>query len=213
MQPDIQIDRRRRAVQIGAWILAGVVVLVAGLAWAQVRLGSGKITAYDIFPLFGLLAFSLMWTHYITGSLRRMLGLDAATLRSFFRLTSGAVLVLLLLHPSIFLTQLWADGFGLPPFSYLQVYEGGFERIALLLGTLSLLAFLLFEFHRVFKDSWWWKYVEYVNLAAMAAIFYHALTLGGELDLLWFKIIWFIYGVMLIVAVVVNKIVKKRRQK
>lgn len=213
MQLDIQIDRRRRAVQIGAWILAGAVVLVAGLAWAQVRLGSGKITAYDIFPLFGLLAFSLMWTHYITGSLRRMLGLDAATLRSFFRLTSGAVLVLLLLHPSIFLAQLWADGFGLPPFSYLRVYEGGFERIALLLGTLSLLAFLLFEFHRVFEDSWWWKYVEYVNLAAMAAIFYHALTLGGELDLLWFKIIWFIYGVMLIVAVVVNKIVKKRRQK
>ncbi|HEX6415917.1 MAG TPA: hypothetical protein VFZ62_00115 [Candidatus Saccharimonadales bacterium] len=212
MQTDSSTSKKAQAVQIGAWALAAGVVLAAGLAWGEVRLNGGALSAYDVFPLFGLLAFSLMWTHYVSGAVRRLMDLDTKVLSGFFRVTSAAVLVLLLLHPTIFLTQLWADGFGLPPFSYLQVYEGGAERLALLLGTLSLLAFLLFEFHRKFKNASWWKYIEYANLAAMAAIFYHALTLGGELDLMWYKMVWFTYGILLVMAVVTNKIITKRRK-
>jgi len=197
-------------MQVSAWMLAAVVVVLACLAWSSVRLDSGRLTTYDVFPLFGLLAFSLMWTHYVTGALRRLLKLDSTTLRSFFRVTSGVVLALILLHPTIFLTQLWVDGFGLPPLSYWQVYDVGVERLALLLGTFSLFAFLLFEFRRKFKDASWCKYVEYINLAAMAAIFYHALTLGGELDIGWFRVVWFIYGFLLITAVVINKLIAKR---
>lgn len=206
------ISISERSVQVGAWLLAVATVCAAVIAWAQVRLTGSNLTAYDIFPLLGLSAFGLMWTHYITGAILRWLNLPRATLRQYFKLTSWFVLVLILLHPGIFLTRLWLDGFGLPPFSYWQVYTDALARIALLLGTLSLVAFLSYELHRKFRQASWWHYIEYANIVAMLAIFYHGLTLGGELKVAWFRVVWLMYFVSFIVVVIYNQIYKRRRK-
>jgi hypothetical protein len=202
----------KKGFQLFTWVLAVVVIGLAALAWSEVRLTGRTLSAYDVFPILGLSAFSLMWTHYTTDAVRRRLKLDSNALKQYFAVTSSIVLVLILLHPTIFLAQLYIDGFGLPPFSYWDVYTGFTQRIALLLGTLSLLAFLSFELYRWFKKKSWWRYIEYANIAAMAAIFYHALTLGGELGLSWFRTIWFVYGCTLVVAVVYNQVQRKREK-
>lgn len=212
MQETVNAESAAKAMQGGAWMLGITVIALALAAWSQIRLTGRPLDAYDIFPLFGLMAFSLMWTHYVTGAVRRLARLDGRPLRRYFRITSSIVLVLLLLHPGIFLTMLWLEGLGLPPFSYWEVYTGLFQRLALLLGTLSLLAFLAFEFYRKYKSAPWWRYVEYANIAAMFAIFYHALTLGGELGLGWFRVVWFMYGVTLVAAVIVNVLMKGKKK-
>jgi hypothetical protein len=186
----------------GLWTLGAVVIALATTVWVMTRLGdSRELTPYSSFPLLGLLAFSLMWTHYIGGTLRRYLGYAKFQTQTYFTLTSWVVLILILLHPAIFVTALFLDGFGLPPFSYLSVYTATASRIALLLGTLSLIAFLAFELHRKYAEASWWKYVELANIFAMYAIFYHALTLGGELGQIWYKAIWYIYGITLAIAI------------
>jgi len=200
-----------KKLQIFSWLLGVTVVLLAIIAWTQVRLTGRELTPYDFFPVLGLSAFGLMWTHFTTGTLRRILKLPPSTLKTYFAVTSWIVLVLIILHPGIFLGQLWIDGLGLPPFSYWEVYTDLASRTALLFGSLSLLAFLAYEFRRKFKTSPWWRYVEYVNIAAMFAILYHGFTLGGELDLVWFQIVWLFYTITLVASVVYNQVQRKKR--
>lgn len=199
-----------RKLQLITWILGVTVIAVAIIAWAQVRLTGRSLTSYDIFPVLGLSAFGLMWTHYIGGALKRFLKAPDDSLKLYSKVTQWIVLALIVLHPGIFITSLWVDGFGLPPVSYLSVYTDTFARIALLAGSTSLLIFLAFELHRWFRQASWWKYVEYFNIAAMFAILYHGLTLGSELGLGWFKIVWLVYTLTLATAIVYNKIQHKR---
>lgn len=206
---------QQKQFTIGIWAITTIVCGIALVAWTQQNIGTGTITVYDIFPLFGLLAFSLMWMHYISGALKRKFGFanDAHILKPYFTITSGMVLGLILLHPGLFYYQLWADGLGLPPGSYMQVYVEPSLRMAIVLGTLSLGAFLVFELKRKFSDKAWWKYIEYINIVAMFAILYHGFTLGGELGEGWFRGLWIIYGAVLLAAVSYNYIYDKRGQK
>jgi hypothetical protein len=197
-------------LQAFSWVLGAGVIAVAITAWSEVRLTGRELTAYDFFPVLGLSAFGLMWTHYVTGALRRILKQPPSTLRVYFAVTSWIVLALILLHPGIFVTKLWLDGLGLPPVSYLTLYQDTFMRIALLLGTLSLLTFLAFELRRKYSKASWWKYVEYANVAAMFAILYHGFTLGQELSLSWLRGVWLFYTVTLAATVVYNEIYKRR---
>lgn len=196
--------------QIFSWLLGISVIAVAVAAWSEVRLTGHGLSAYDIFPVLGLSAFGLMWTHFATGTLRRVMKLGPSTLKVYFEVTNWVVLALILLHPGIFVTKLWLDGFGLPPVSYLTVYQDLLPRIALLLGSLSLLAFLAFELRRKYRKAAWWKYVEYANVAAMFAILYHGFTLGQELSLPWLRIVWLFYTVTLAGAVIYNEVYKRR---
>ncbi len=186
-----------RKLQLGTWVGTAVLVTLAIVRWAQVRLADGEVGQYELFPLLGLLAFTLMWTHYVSGAVQNFVGAKEGTLRTFFAVTSWFVLALILLHPGIFMYTLWADGLGFPPTSYLSVYVDTGARIALGLGSLSFIAFLAYELHRRYKNASWWRFVEYANVAAMFAIFFHALSLGGEVASGWFSVIWIIYGVIL----------------
>lgn len=183
----------------------------AVVAWDQRYLSGGNLDLYNIFPLFGLLAFSLMWSHYIGGALQRYFDHDGRVLRTYFTVTSSLVLALILLHPGLFVFQLWRDGFGLPPVSYLNFYTQTVSHVALILGTISLIIFLLFELHRKFRNTKWWKYVEFANILAMFAIFYHALRLGRVFSEVWYMNLWFSYGILLVIAIVYNYTYDKRK--
>lgn len=191
------------SLRFSAWGIGALVVVLAWAVWAQTRLGSGGLSMYDIFPLLGLGAFSLMWSHYILGAIRRMHGLNKSVLRSYNRITNWLVLMLILLHPGLLIYQLNNDGLGLPPQSYLEVYPKA-QHFALMLGSVSLLIFLAFELKHFLETKKIWKYIEYAQLLAMGMIYYHGLTLGGELSQDWFRLIWYVYGVSLVGAVVYN---------
>lgn len=193
-----------RKLQIGVWVGTGILVTLAILRWTQVRLGNGELGQYELFPLFGLLAFTFMWTHFVSGAVRRLVGAKEGTLRTFFMVTNWLVLAFILLHPGIFMFTLWADGLGFPPASYLSIYVDLGARIALFLGTLSLIAFLAYELRRRYRKATWWRFVEYANITAMFAIFFHALTLGGEVASGWFQTIWIVYGITLAASIGYN---------
>lgn len=192
------------------WTLGVIVVVVSFVAWADVRLArSESITLYSLFPLFGLLAFSLMWTHYIYGAIRRYSNEKDRGYDAYWYISGTVVLASLLLHPFLLSFGLWRDGLGLPPLSYITAYDS--MKVAIMLGSLSLTIFLLFELYRWFGDRPWWKYVEWLQLLGMTAIFIHALMLGGELNVGWFRAVWWGYGVTLAVASVYTYLYDRKR--
>ncbi len=179
-------------------VTVSVIVWGQGLGWDMSR-----VTMYKLFPLLGLLAFGLMWSHYITGAARHLGGLDKALTRRYFTLTSLAVLALILLHPGLLIFGLWNDGFGLPPGSYLEHYVAPGLKWAVLLGSISLLVFLAFELHRWFGDRSWWRFVQYATDLAMLAIVIHGFKLGTHLQSGWFRVVWLFYAVTLLASIVI----------
>ncbi len=199
-----EMSSKEQQVRFFSWFLFCVVLLSAVVVWAGERLGGQSLTLYSIFPLLGLGAFSIMWTHYILGSVRRKLGVKARVNKTYFKYSSWLVLALILLHPGLLIVQLNRDGLGLPPNSYLQVYSEPAMKGAIMLGTIALIIFLAYEFRKKFHKKSWWKFINWAQIVAMYLIFYHGLTLGRELNVGWYKNVWYFYGISLLAAVLYN---------
>lgn len=193
------------------WTLTTVVALLAVIVWAK-SLGwqFGGLSTYSIFPVLGLVAFSIMWSHYMAGVMRRTF-LKNVELKKYFKWTGYVVLVLILLHPGLLIYQRFHDGFGLPPGSYKSYVAPGMAWLTLL-GSVSLLVFLSFELKRWFDDKNWWKYVLILNDVAMVGIFYHGLKLGTQTHIKWFMYIWWFYGIALIAALIHKYVVRIQQQ-
>ncbi len=188
-------------MQIFAWGLSLTVSVLAVVAWVSGFGGAFEnMNAYLLFPLFGLLAFSLMWTHYVVGAARRLVGVDYVPLKQYFAVTGWGAIIFILLHPHILIYQLWRDGAGLPPGSSVN-YVGPAMKWAVMLGTFSLLLFLAFETKRWFSKKGWWPIIEYGNVVAMFAIIVHSLALGSNLQTGWFRVVWMMYAIILVVSV------------
>jgi putative Ca2+/H+ antiporter (TMEM165/GDT1 family) len=186
-------------VMVGfAWALTALVTVLAFVAWADG--GVAFDNYYLLFALFGLLAFSFMWTHYIVGAIRRLAGVEKKPLNTYFAVTGWAAVAFILLHPSLLILQLWRQGEGLPPSSYLN-YVGPSLKWAVALGTFSFLLFMAFETKRWFNKKGWWPIIEYGNVVAMFAIIAHSLALGNDLQSGWFRVVWLWYATSLFVSV------------
>lgn len=62
-----------KTLQLLAWITTATIVVLAFVAWGQgVRWELTNLSTYKLFPLFGLLAFSLIWDHYVMSALRQL---------------------------------------------------------------------------------------------------------------------------------------------
>ena len=185
---------------VAAWCLTLAVSVVGLLAWGQDhRWQLQTQNAYQIFPVLGILAYSIMWSQYVVGAVCEIYDIGASRLTKYFRYTGYCVLGLICLHPSILIAQRFLDGFGLPPKSYETYVAPGLGWITLL-GTASLLVFLAHEFHRKYAKRSWWQYVQNAGDFAMLAIFYHGLKLGGQLNhRSWFRTVWIFYGLVLVV--------------
>lgn len=184
-----------------AWFLSGLVAAVAFVAWGWgVNWQFNRLSNYSFFPLVGLLAFSLMWIKYVMGFIRRRLGVEQGQLRQYYSLMNLLIVVALVLHPGLLIWQLWRDGFGLPPGSYLDNYVAHSLRWSAWLGTVVLIVFLVYEFRYKYRTRRWWRYVQYAADAGMIAIYFHGLALGSHLQPGWLRSLWYFYGVVLLIV-------------
>lgn len=190
-------QKSQKLVLVGLHLL---VICAAIYAWSSGGRLQHEISVYQIFPLAGLLAFSLMWLHYVTAAANRLAGQTLFGKR-YYEATESAVLGLILLHPALFLYQLWHDGFGLPPDSYTK-YVGVGNSIFVAIAILALFIFLLYESKERVKKTKFWPYLVWLNNFAMIFIFVHAWKLGGSLRADWFRVVWVFYFVVFILCLV-----------
>lgn len=196
-----------------AWGSAILGTALSVFVWgSSLNWNAGNITAYSTFPLLGLLAYSLMISHYLAGTVRAINKQPREVLKSYFTITSVIVLVCILLHPTLFIYKLWATGNGLPPASY-KSYVSSALIIWVYVGTLSWIAFLAYELRTKFNTKSWWKYVQYASDVAMVGIFFHALMLGQHLAIPWFRTVWYVYGVILLGSLSYTYVSHSRKNK
>jgi len=169
-----------KKLSLGAYTLTALVILLALLAWGQGQKWQlDDLSNYALFPLLGLIAFSVMWSHYMIAAAKKGLRVEDKVTKRYFESTSFIVLFAILLHPGLLIVQLWRDGYGAPPQSYLENYVASGLKGAVLLGMIGFTIFLAFELHRWFKDRKWWRFVQYASDVGMLLIFIHGLRLGG----------------------------------
>ncbi len=192
-------------LNVAGWLLSLFTVMLAVLVWGQdIAWDTSRLTAYKVFPLLGIAAFGLMWAHYIIAAIRQLTGISKQSIKVYFEATSLIVLFLILLHPGLLIIQLWRDGFGLPPESYLENYVAPSLKWAAMLGVISLVVFIAFELRHWFDKKNWWPIVSYASDAAMAAILVHGFKLGSHIQGGWFKYVWFFYAATLAICLMIK---------
>ncbi len=201
---DTQFKLKAWAITILLCSLA-IIVFGQGVKWQFDRVG-----AYRLFPLLGLLAFSIFLSHYLVVTLRLLLGVDSNVVKRYFVMTSWLALVIVLLHPSLLVGKLFSDGFGLPPGSYLENYVSPEVKWAATLGPLALLLFLAFELTRLKISARMKTYLQYLSDAAMIMILIHGFALGQHLQDGWFKGVWIVYTLLLMLCLGYNYTQKLR---
>ncbi len=198
-------------IQAAAWLLGAAVTALAIIAWgSDIGWHLLPFNSYVFFPVLGLTAFSLMWSQYAIGAAGELTKNAGRPLRDYFKVTGWLVLVLICLHPGLLIYQRFHDGFGLPPRSYESYVAPGLGWVTLL-GSASLLVFLAYECHRVFGARPWWRYMRVAVEIAMLAIFYHGLRLGSETGHGWFRLVWWFYGLTLILILIRTYALKYHR--
>ena len=175
--------------------------VLAIIAWGQMNdWGLTHPSLYKIFPLFGLMAFSLLLSQYIILALIRFTRADIERVQPYFEVSGFLVLWCIMLHPGLLVWQLWRDGLGLPPESYLRNYVPPDLGWVAMLGTVSFLIFFAYEFKRVFGERSWWRWIVYLSDVAMLAVFYHGFRLGDQLQGGWYRPVWLVYGILLLAS-------------
>jgi len=161
----------------------------------------------NLFPLFGLAAFSLLWLHSISGVfeewLRKQFNFD-----QFVHVTSILILTSIILHPLLLLVIL---GFNL---SNLFLYYGTGYILLAIVGWLLLITY---DIGRALKKYDFfarnWNNILIISNIGFLLTFFHSLALGSDLQSGLIRIVWIFYGVTAILAVIYTYGVKRLLKK
>lgn len=162
----------------------------------------------NIFPVFGLLAFTLLWLHAISGAfeekLRAMFNFEA-----FVRWTALVILVSILLHPLLLLI--------IARFDILAIFAPGEHQFALLLGLFGLILLLTYDIGKVLKRHEFftrnWNAILIISNIGFVLTFFHSLELGSDLQSGFLRKLWIFYGVTAIIALIYTYGIKKLKYK
>jgi hypothetical protein len=195
------MNQKPMAFVFVVWLITLITIILAAVAWGEnLSWHFSGITIYKIFPIFGLIAFSLLWSQYIARALRQFFKIRPKALKTYLSVSGYFVLLAILLHPGLFIYKLWSDGFGFPTGSY-TYYVAPTLKWVVLLGSFNLLILLIFELNRIFAKHAWWHYYTYIVDLIMFSILYHALELGTQLRVEhWYQAVFYVYGITYLIA-------------
>jgi hypothetical protein len=182
------------------WSIFALAIILPFIAWsAMLGWDYSTVDLYTFFPLLGITAWMIMWTHFVSGAVR--IRNPHLKKPAYYSKVSGyLVLAAILLHPGILALAQYQNEAGLPPASFFS-YLGDSARIAVLYGSISLLVFLSFEFFDRMRHKQWVKqanlWISLSQSAAMILIFIHGLRIGPTITG-WFVYVWLLFGAVLL---------------
>jgi len=188
----------KKLVVLGA-ILAVITPILAHIR--NVSWGESSLTQ-AIFPIFGLLAFTLLWLHAISGAfeewLRERFNFDA-----FVHWTALTILVSILLHPLLLLILI--------KFQVMMLFQG--PSLAIWLGIIGLALLLTYDIGKLLKKRQFfeknWRAILIISNIGFILTFFHSFMLGSDLQTGFMRYLWAFYGTTAILALIYTYVIKR----
>ena len=158
---------------------------------------------YLLFPLLGLLAFSIMWAQVVVGKFKNYFNKIFSTHKFFVR-TGLTVLILFLSHPIVAAIAQWKSSKLLPLESIFSLV-GPSQRIFIIFALISFVSFVMYElvlrlskFRIVQKIA---PFVEFFSSIGVILVWIHSINIGSHLQTGLLRITWWFYGITTILII------------
>ena len=177
-------------------VLAPIVTHIINVDWANSSLMQA------IFPIFGLLAFTLLWLHAMSGVFEEWLR-ERFDFDFFVHWTSIVILFSIILHPLFLLI--------IAKFDILGIYNANPK--AMLLAFIGLPLLLTYDIGKLLKTKKFfparWNAILMISTIGFILIFFHSLQIGSDLQSGFLRKLWIFYGVTAILATIYTYGIKK----
>lgn len=181
------------------WVTLTLLMALPLLSLLSVYEFQPPLTARAIFPLLGVWAWFIMWTHYAFWWIEKHNEVIKPN-NNYDKISMWLVLALILLHPGLLALEQYRLFGVLPPESF-NTYVSADLQVFVSMGSLALLLFLGYEVAHRLRSSDWLKrrrgWVSVSQAAAMILIFIHGLMIGETVLQGWMLIIWILLGIVL----------------
>ena len=190
-------------------MMSFVVVFFPLYIWfTESVLFNNSFSFVDIFPAFGLIAFSVMWLHIIGGSFKTKLSIYF-DFEKFVSVSSKIVLISLILHPLLFLIFLWQME---NPLGLLD-YVGQNNAYLIWLAIIAWLIFISYDIVKKYQKRDFfakhWQIIRLVSTLAFFLVFFHSLGLGRNLQVGFLRYVWFFYGLTALIATIYTYFIRR----
>jgi len=179
-------------------LFCAIVMLIPVYFWLSlISWNLSSVNLYYLFPLLGMLAFSLMWIQTVVGTFDNKFG-QIFSLERFYSITGLSVLILFVSHPLLASFAQWRSGSGLLLQSLFNLVESD-NKIFLILGMTAFTIFILYEFvPRLSKFDIIRKIApvfQWLSYLGVILVWIHSINLGTHLQTGALKYIWMFYGI------------------
>lgn len=168
------------------FIVPSILYWLDGIGWDVSRL-----SYLTVFPVLGLVAFTLMWGHIMVAYFRHKYP-DMFDYAAYYRQSSHAVLILIILHPLLLVLHQASND--LTVFDY----AAPAMRVFIVFGSLAFLGFMIYEVVNRLKEKPAikrnWQYVVAMNRVAFILVYIHGLMLGQHLASGPMRLLWLFFG-------------------
>lgn len=165
---------------------------------------SNPVSLSAIFPMLGLCAFTIMWLHVVGSTFETQLK-EYINFEKFVGYSSFVVLVLILLHPTLFLFSVGFSALG-------GIFFSGNPTLYWLavIGWCMLITYDLRKlFHKKDFVLRHWKKINVISTIGFFVIFFHAIGLGGDLQDGFLRIFWILLAITAFFATAYSYIFQK----
>jgi len=167
-----------------------------GIAIADRDWAFNSTILINLFPLFGILAFVLLWLHAICGVFERWLR-KYIDFDRFVSMTASTIFVCIILHPLLLLIQL--------NFNILPLFT--FRPLYIWLAIIGWLLLLTYDIAKPLKKRYQffsrnWNKILLISNIGFLITFFHSLGLGDDLQSGPLRTVWIFYGITAILAIV-----------
>ena len=197
-------NQKKTIITYGFRIFASLAVLYPlWVAGRDINWSLGSMFVFTLFPLFGILAFTLLWLHVVSGVfepwLRQYIDFDR-----FVQNTSLLIFVSIILHPLLLLIPV---GFN---FNQVLTYSKFYIWLAII-GWLLLITYdigkLLKKKYNFFVRNW--NKILLISNVGFVLTFFHSLSIGDDLQMGPLRIVWIFYGVTAILGIIYTYGIKR----
>ena len=149
----------------------------------------------SIFPVLGLMAFTIMYLHIIGRPFAEQLE-QIIPWKSLERTSSYLVLILIVLHPVLRFLYYVKEGLSLIPTGNLV--------LPLSLGFIGFLMLITYDLGKRFNNSTFvtrhWGKIDFISTLGFYVIFFHSLMLGSDLQSGGLRNLWIFFGLTAAIA-------------